>query len=93
MSKSQAAKRRRDVLLSLITAAAVSLLAGLLPGLGFMIAIHVTIDLVLAAFLTISARQVRMASDRARRVQFASRSVTQRPAMVRPRQSVRQYDY
>ena len=93
MSKSQAAKRRRGVLMCLMVVAAVSLLAGLLPGLGFMLVIFAVSAMALAGFIAISSRQVRIASDRARQVQFASRTMAQRPAMVRPRQASQRYEY
>ena len=93
MSKSQAAKRRRDVLMSLMVVSVVSLLAGLLPGLGFMLVVFAVSATALIGFIGVSSRQVRMANDRARQVQFASRSMAQRPAMVRPRQSSQRYEY
>ncbi len=92
MSKSQAAKRRRNVLMSLMVVSALSLLIGLLPGVGFMLVIFALSATALAGFVTVSARQARLANDRARQLQYATRSMAQRPAMVRPRQ-LQRYEY
>jgi hypothetical protein len=82
MSRAQAAKRRRDVLLLLMTAASITLLIGVLPGLHAVLVIHVLIDVVLVGFVVLSARQRQMADDRVRQMRYMREVSRPQGAMV-----------
>lgn len=70
----QALKRRRDVLLALVTGAVGSLLLGLIPGLHAMLLVNLIIDMLLAAYVSLLIRLRNLAAERDRKLAYLPRT-------------------
>jgi hypothetical protein len=74
MRRRQALKRRRDVLLALLTGAVGSLLLGVIPGLHVMLLVQLVFDLLLGAYLCLLIRLRNLAAERERKLAYLPRS-------------------
>ncbi len=79
----QSIKRRRDVLMGLIVAMVGSLVLGFLPPLRALWAVHVVVDVLFAAYVTLLVYLRNLAAERDVKVRFLPRApVTAEPALV-----------
>jgi hypothetical protein len=90
LSRMEARKRRRDILVTLLAAAGLTLvLSFLLPQVIFL---HVGIDVLLVAYCALLVRQRKLAEERAMKVRYlgqARRPATPPPARAVPELAVR----
>lgn len=63
-------RRRRQVAKGLLIAAGVTFIAGLLPGMSALLALHVVIDLMLVGYLTMLAQVRRQEAERKANAEF-----------------------
>ena len=63
-------KRRRDVFTGLLAVAGATLLLGLLTGSSFLLALHVVVDLLTAAYVALLLRVKNVAGERERKVRY-----------------------
>jgi len=71
MSLQKARRRRRDILVGLVTLMVISLAAGfLVPSLRFMLVAHVVLDLAFVVYVGLLARAQQLAIERDEKVHF-----------------------
>ena len=63
-------RRRRDVLLALLMAAAITLALGAIPGLRMLWLVHVAADVLLVAYVALLVRQRNLATERELKVRL-----------------------
>lgn len=81
--RGSARRRRRDVFLSLLVAAASTLVLGAVPGLRMLWLVHVAADVLLIGYVSLLVRQRNLATERAMKVRLlptARRHEAQREA-------------
>ena len=71
-ARRQTQRRRRDVLFGLVGAAALTLVLGLMPGLGVLIVVHLAFDLTLVAYMALLVRMRNLEAERGMKVHFLS---------------------
>lgn len=76
-------RRRRDVLVGLLAAAAVTLVAGALPALRILWAVHLVVDALLMAYVAMLIHQRNVVAERDMKVRFLPGSVPVEPALLR----------
>jgi Ca2+/Na+ antiporter len=74
-------RRRRDVLLTLVAAAALTFVLAVLLG-GPAVWLHVAIDVVLAGYLWLLVQLRKSAADRAAKVRYLPQRAQQDPALL-----------
>lgn len=82
LARMAAKKRRRDILVTLLAAAGVTLLLGLV--LRQVLVLHVLIDLVLAGYVALLVQRRKLAEERAMKVRYMSDAQARRRAAARP---------
>jgi Flp pilus assembly protein TadB len=82
LARAEAKKRRRDILVTLLAAAGLTLVLGLV--LPQVLLLHLLIDALLGAYVALLVRQRRMAEERAMKVRYLSSA--RRPAVPAPAQ-------
>jgi hypothetical protein len=80
LARAEAKKRRRDILVTLLAAAGLTLVLGLV--LPQVLLLHLLIDALLGAYVALLVRQRRMAEERAMKVRYLSSA--RRPARAVP---------
>lgn len=80
VARMEAKKRRRDILVTLLAAAGLTLLLGLLAP--SVLLLHLVIDVLLAAYVALLVRQKRIVEERAMKVRYLSSA--RRPAAPAP---------
>lgn len=80
---SRTLRRRRDVFTALVGAAAVTLLLGLVPAFRVFLLVHLAVDVLLAAYVTMLIRQRGLAAEREMKVRFLPESRPMQPALLR----------
>lgn len=78
LARMEAKKRRRDILMTLLAAAGLTLVLGLV--LPQVLLLHLVIDALLGAYVALLVRQRRLAEERAMKVRYLE--PTRRPAAV-----------
>jgi hypothetical protein len=82
MSRLDARRRRRDVLFTLIAAAGLTLLLGVILG-GPVLLLHLAVDVLLGAYVVLLARAQRLASERVMKVRYLPRAAgSSEPALL-----------
>jgi hypothetical protein len=79
-ARMEAKKRRRDILVTLLAAAGLTLVLGLV--LPQVLVLHLAIDVLLGAYVALLVRQKRVAEERSTKVRYLSSA--RRPAPVHP---------
>ena len=69
-ARSQARRRRRDILFSLLVAAGTTLVLGALPALRVLWMVHVVVDLLLIGYVSLLVRQRNLATERELKVRL-----------------------
>lgn len=69
-ARSQARRRRRDILTGLLAAAGATLIVGAIPALRWVWALHVAVDVLLVAYVALLIRQRNLAAEQALKVRF-----------------------
>lgn len=90
LARIDAKKRRRDILVTLLAAAGITLVLSLLLPAVFVL--HLTIDALLAAYVALLVRQRKLAEERSMKVRYlgdARRSSAARPMTAPPQLAVR----
>ena len=83
LARMDAKKRRRDILVTLLAAAGLTLVLGLL--MPAVLLLHVVIDMLLGAYIALLVRQRRIAEERSMKVRYLGDA--RRPAQARSAQS------
>ena len=77
-ARAEARKRRRDILVTLLAAAGLTLVIGLV--MTPVLLLHLLIDALLAAYVALLVRQRRLAEERAAKVRYLGPVAAPRPA-------------
>ena len=80
--RSQVRKRRRDILVGLLMAMASTLLLGITPWLRPLLAVHLVLDLLFAAYVTLLIRTRAVAEERRMKVRFLPSAGSAEPALL-----------
>lgn len=70
ISRQRAQRRRRDILVTLLTLAAGTLVIGLVPGLRMVLLVNVVFDVLLVAYIALLIHQRTVAAERDMKVRF-----------------------
>ena len=81
--RSRALRRRRDILVGLLATAGLTLGLGLVPALRTMLLVHLAVDVLLVAYITLLIRQRTLAAEREMKVRFLPGPHSIEPAMLR----------
>ena len=82
-ARSRTLRRRRDVFTALLGTAAVSLLLGLVPAFRVLLLVHLAVDVLLVAYVTLLIRQRGLAAEREMKVRFLPDSRPVEPVLLR----------
>jgi hypothetical protein len=82
-ARSRTLRRRRDVFAALLGTAAVSLVLGLVPAFRVLLLVHLAVDVLLVAYVTLLIRQRSLAAEREMKVRFLPESRRVEPALLR----------
>lgn len=80
LARMEAKKRRRDILVTLLAAAGLTLVLGLV--LPQVLLLHLLIDALLGAYVALLVRQRRLAEERSSKVRYIESARPRRPATV-----------
>jgi hypothetical protein len=69
-ARSQARRRRRDILFSLLVAAGTTLVLGAVPALRMLWLVHVVVDMLLIGYVSLLVRQRNLATERELKVRL-----------------------
>lgn len=78
LARADAKRRRRDILLTLVAAAGLTLVLGVV--LRQVLVLHLLIDVLLGAYVALLVRQRRIAEERSMKVRYLTSARTSRPA-------------
>jgi hypothetical protein len=82
LSRSEARRRRRDILFTLAAAAGVTLMLSLLLGTPVLV-LHLLIDVLLVSYIALLVHTQQQATERARKVRYLpTQSQVQQPALL-----------
>lgn len=82
-ARSRTLRRRRDVFTALVASAAGSLVLGLVPAFRVLLLVHLVVDVLLVAYVTLLIRQRSLAAEREMKVRFLPDARPMEPALLR----------